>query len=290
VIQLWATSFRRQRAARGQTRRLRLLPYLYTLFEECHRTGAPILRPLLFDYPDDEAAFTADAESLPGDALLVAPVTRPGVSHRSAYLPPGTWFQWWRNTRHDGPDHFLAQAPLGEPAIYARANTPIPLWPELAHTGERPPDLLTIVVYPAEGSGASTLYEDEGEGYAHERGAYARPDLACEVTGGRITFRFGAREGSYRPPSTRIDVEMRAVDTPNCGDGGRRSGRRVAVRGRHAAGGDGGDWRGAHRRDRARLSATLIHGSSGVLVPTSVIPSDLACLGVLGIGPAILSP
>jgi alpha-glucosidase len=70
--------------------RQRLLPYLYTLFEECHRTGAPILRPLLFEYPEDETTYTADDEFLLGDALLVAPITRPGVEHRHVYLPEGT--------------------------------------------------------------------------------------------------------------------------------------------------------------------------------------------------------
>jgi len=71
--------------------RMRLLPYLYTLFEACHRTGAPILRPLLFEHPDDPATYSADDEFLLGSALLVAPITRPGIEHRHVYLPAGTW-------------------------------------------------------------------------------------------------------------------------------------------------------------------------------------------------------
>ena len=70
--------------------RQRLLPYLYALFEECHRTGAPILRPLLFEHPDDETTYTMDDEFLLGTALLVAPITRPGIEHRHVYLPEGT--------------------------------------------------------------------------------------------------------------------------------------------------------------------------------------------------------
>ena len=73
--------------------RMRLLPYLYTLFEECHRTGAPILRPLLFEHPDDPETYAADDEFLLGSALLVAPITRPGIEHRHVYLPAGTWVQ-----------------------------------------------------------------------------------------------------------------------------------------------------------------------------------------------------
>ena len=48
--------------------RMRLLPYLYTLFEECHRTGAPILRPLLFEYPDDPETYAADDEFMVGSS------------------------------------------------------------------------------------------------------------------------------------------------------------------------------------------------------------------------------
>jgi alpha-glucosidase len=49
--------------------RQRLIPYFYALFEECHRTGAPILRPLLFEYPEDETTYTMDDEFLLGEAL-----------------------------------------------------------------------------------------------------------------------------------------------------------------------------------------------------------------------------
>jgi alpha-glucosidase len=95
--------------------RQRLLPYLYTLFEECHRTGAPMLRPLFWAYPEDRATYSMDDEFLCGDTLLVAPVTRPGVEYRHVYLPAGSWFHFWNGARVDGPAHILAHAPLGQP-------------------------------------------------------------------------------------------------------------------------------------------------------------------------------
>ena len=95
--------------------RQRLLPYLYSLFDECHRTGAPILRPLLFEYPEDETTYTADDEFLLGDALLVAPITRPGIEHRHVYLPEGTWFHYYSGERFEGPVHILAHAPWASP-------------------------------------------------------------------------------------------------------------------------------------------------------------------------------
>jgi alpha-glucosidase len=191
--------------------RQRLLPYLYTLFEECHRTGAPILRPLFWAYPEDATTYSMDDEFLCGEALLVAPVTRPGVEYRHVYIPAGSWFHFWTGARVDGPAHILAHAPLGEPAVYVRANTALPLWPDMNHVGQQEADPLTLVLYPSEGSGTATLYEDAGDGYEHLNGSYSRRTITCEVEAGRIRVTIGEQEGALVPARRRIRLELREI-------------------------------------------------------------------------------
>src|SRR3712207_1909510 len=193
--------------------RQRLLPYLYSLFEECHRTGAPILRPLLFEYPEDETTYTADDEFLLGETLLVAPITRPGIEHRHVYLPQETWFHYWTGERFDGPAHVLAPAPLGEPPLYVKANTAVPMGPAMDHTGKRAVDPLTLLLYPAESAGESALYEDAGDGFGYESGEYARRTISCGESGGRITVRLGEREGSFVQEREVLHLELRAFGT-----------------------------------------------------------------------------
>src|SRR5215216_6714722 len=189
--------------------RQRLLPYLYTLFDECHRTGAPILRPLLFEYPEDETTYTADDEFLLGDALLVAPITRPGIEHRHVYLPEGIWFHYYSGERFTGPAHILAHAPLGEPALYVKANTAVPMGPDMAHTGERALDPLTLLLYPTEGADDSSLYEDAGDGFGYEDGEYARRAVSCEESAGSVTVRIRERVGSFVPRREALRLELR---------------------------------------------------------------------------------
>ncbi len=191
--------------------RQRLLPYLYTLFEECHRTGAPILRPLLWAYPDDISTYSMDDEFMFGDALLVAPVTRPGVDYRHVYLPAGTWFHYWTGTRVDGPAHILAHAPLGRPAIYVRANTAVPLGPEMNYVGQQDADPLTFVLYPFEGTATGTYYEDAGDGYEQLNGFYARRAITCEVAAGHIRVGIGGQDGEFVPARTHIRLEVREI-------------------------------------------------------------------------------
>jgi alpha-glucosidase len=184
--------------------RMRLLPYLYAAFEEASRTGAPIVRPLLFDHPEDPTTYTADDEFLFGDALLVAPITRPGIEHRHVYLPAGTWVQWWTGEVTAGAAHILAHAPLGRPALYARANAAIPLWPERDHTSCIQDDLtLRVFAVPGAPPVERALYEDGGEGY----GEAARRTVWCDGA----TLRLSERAGGYVPPRRRIAVEVGAA-------------------------------------------------------------------------------
>jgi alpha-glucosidase len=198
--------------------RQRLVPYLYTLFEEAHRTGAPILRPLLFEYPDDVVTYSTDDEFLLGSAVLVAPITRPGVEHRHVYVPQGPWVQYWTGERVHGPTHVLAHAPLGRPAVYVRANTPIPMWPVMSHVGERAPDPLTWLVYAAPAPadpGVGELYTDSGDGYAFEQGEFSRTRVTCEMTASTLKLEFAPLEGSFRPLHDTVELEIRGLrDAP----------------------------------------------------------------------------
>ncbi len=193
------------------TLRQRLLPYLYTLFDESNRTGAPILRPLFWADPTDATAYKIDDQALCGDALLIAPITRPGAEYRHVYLPVGTWFHFWSGERVEGPTHILAHAPLGQPALYVRANTAVPLWPAMSYVGELPADVLTFLLYPSAGRSQATLYEDAGDGYEQEHGIFSRRAITCEVEDGTLRVTLSEPEGSFVPASRRLRLELRAI-------------------------------------------------------------------------------
>lgn len=191
--------------------RQRLLPYLYSLFDECNRTGAPLLRPLFWAYPEDTATYAQDDETLCGNALLVAPITRPGIEYRHVYLPEGSWFHFWTGERIDGPAHILAHAPLGQPAVYVRANTALPLWPEMNYVGEEAVEVLTLRLYPCAGNGQATLYEDAGDGYEQLDGVYSRRTVTCEVESGAIHVLISEQEGTFVPSHQWLRVELREI-------------------------------------------------------------------------------
>jgi alpha-glucosidase len=193
------------------------VPYLYTLFEEAHRSGAPILRPLLFEFPDDPTTYSTDDEFLLGPALLVAPIARPGTEYRHVYLPRGTWVHYWTGRQSLGPVHALAHAPLGQPALYVRANTPVPLWPDGASVsaGGEPPDTLTwlVCVAPDSDAGVGAHYDDAGDGYAHLDGAFVRDRVTCEVAADGVDLTL-SREGSGQRRQAHVQFDIRGVARP----------------------------------------------------------------------------
>ncbi|HEX8629108.1 MAG TPA: alpha-xylosidase [Catenuloplanes sp.] len=68
----------------------RLMPYLYGQAVTAHTEGLPVLRPMVFEFPDDPACPHLDRQYLLGADLLVAPVfTADGDT--TYYVPAGTW-------------------------------------------------------------------------------------------------------------------------------------------------------------------------------------------------------
>ncbi len=190
--------------------RYRLLPYLYSLFWEAARHGTPVLRPLLYHFPDDLATYQLHDQALLGPQLLMAPIYHPGREHRYVYLPAGAWYDWWSDELIAGPAHLLAHAPLERMPLYVRAGAIIPGGPDLSYADERALDPLTLDLYP--GDGTFTLYEDDGRSFEYERGQFCTTSYTLRRTGGRLDFEIGPREGAYIPPARQIVIRLHGVD------------------------------------------------------------------------------
>jgi hypothetical protein len=80
-----------------------IAPYLESLIQETIQAGAPLVRPLFWHAPGDQAALTIDDEFLLGAQLLVAPVLHPGRRARDIYLPAGRWRDYWSGAQFAGP-------------------------------------------------------------------------------------------------------------------------------------------------------------------------------------------
>jgi alpha-glucosidase len=147
--------------------------------------------------------------------LLVAPIARPGIEYRHVYVPRGTWVHYWTGERVNGPAHVLAHAPLGQPAIYVRANTPVPMWPAMLHDGERPADPLTWLVYVAAGGdGSGALFDDAGDGYGFERGEYARTSVRCQ-TETSVELHFEPQTGEFAARHRTVELDVRGLARPS---------------------------------------------------------------------------
>jgi alpha-glucosidase len=102
--------------------RYRLLPYLIHSFGMPASVGAPVMRPLLYQYPNDPLTAYLYDQFLLGPFLMAAPVLRPGVRARSVYLPEGDWYAWDNGEVLQGGQQILADAPLEHMPLYVRGG------------------------------------------------------------------------------------------------------------------------------------------------------------------------
>ena len=149
--------------------RYQLLPYTYSLAYGSYQTGAPFMRALFMDFPDDPKVADVPDEYMFGPAFLVAPVTEQGATHRSVYLPAGCdWYNYWTNERLKGGQSITANAPIDTIPLFVRAGSIIPLGSPV-ESAQQKQAIASVRVYP--GADASfTLFSDDGNTYSYEKG------------------------------------------------------------------------------------------------------------------------
>ncbi len=148
--------------------RYQLLPYIYSLGHEAYTTGAPIMRPLVMEFPADTTVANMTDEWLMGKGLLAAPVLKEG-GKRNVYLPRDTWYDYYTGEVIKGAKTIPVDKALDEIPVYVRAGTILPVGPVIQYSEQASATPLEIRIYPGK-NGSFKMVEDDGTSYNYTQG------------------------------------------------------------------------------------------------------------------------
>ena len=156
--------------------RYQLLPLWYTLFHEAHTTGMPVMRALWMEYPEDESVFSTDDEFMVGSSLLVRPITQPGMTTATVYLPGGEQARWYDVQTHKelrGGSHSVS-APVEKIPVYQRGGSIVPRQQRLRRCSSlMTHDPYTLVIaLDKNGQASGELYMDDGKTFDYQKGQF----------------------------------------------------------------------------------------------------------------------
>ncbi len=191
--------------------RYRLIPYIYSYEHQRKKTGVGIVRPLLFDWPEDEIVSNNVDSWLFGDWLLASPVVEKDQKNKEIYLPAGNWIEWnagnpqtGGRTMNFGTGKWESNFPL-----FIRQGAIIPMMHEdVQYVGEKLLKELDVEVFPDTKRTSFEYYDDDGKTYDYEKGVYFLQNLSVQRTGKTVLFETAAPEGGFKPELEYYTVKI----------------------------------------------------------------------------------
>lgn len=188
--------------------RYRLLPYIYSQAAFVAYQGGTFMRPLIFDFSQDKEALKQENEYMFGKSLLINPITQGNVRNWRTYLPEHTagWVDFWNGKTYEGGQYVDIPVTIDRIPVFVKAGTILPMGMKKQYALERPNTPLEIYIYPGEDA-SFTLYEDEGDNYNYENGAYS--NIMFQWNNHKRVLTIEEREGEY--PGMQLSRTLRII-------------------------------------------------------------------------------
>lgn len=152
VTQPWMYSDYTSVIEKAMALRRELRPFLYSLLYHAHITGEPIVRPLVYEFQEDENTYEESFHFMLGESLLVANVMDKGATQKQVYLPRGAnWYCWHTHNVFQGGTVITIPVDIASIPLFIRDNGIIPLAKK---------DKLKVKIGGAQGK--FVLFEDDG--------------------------------------------------------------------------------------------------------------------------------
>ena len=210
--------------------RYRLIPYLYSTAWQVTSNNDSYMRPLFSDFAADKKVWNITDEFMFGHSILAAPIVNPqyteekvirtnamtgwdrndvrgqkddgrGVDFTATktavkYLPKGAvWYDFWTGKQYKGGQDVTIETAFDRVPMFVRAGSIVPMGPEMQYVGEKSWDNLELRIYPG-ADGHFVLYEDEGDSYNYEKGAYSTINILWDERARTLTI--GECQGNYK--------------------------------------------------------------------------------------------
>ncbi len=194
--------------------RYTLAPYIYNAARQATDTGVSICRPMYYDWPECDEAYTRSEQFMFGDDILATCIAQPadsttGLASRTIWFPEGHWFDCATGTMIDGGREAALDYTIDENPYYARAGAIIPMYPSSVRNLQDGCDELILTVIPGD-DGSTVYYEDDSISNDY-LDRYATTRIECRHSGTVTRLDIGAREGSYDGMGDQRDYTLRLL-------------------------------------------------------------------------------
>ena len=188
--------------------RYRFAPYLYSLEYEASQTGSPIMRPLVYEFQNDEKVFDENFEFMYGRDILVANVLEEGATTKKVYLPAGCkWYDMNNKFKcYEGGQTIELPVTIESIPMFLREGAIVPMADNQLMSMERDHTTdLHLIMAPGEDR-TYTLYDDDGVTNDFQKGIYRKVNIKME--GKQVVKVHFNSEGTYTDHVENVMVEM----------------------------------------------------------------------------------
>jgi alpha-glucosidase len=199
--QPWLFGPKVEAAARKAGRiRYSFIPYMVHYDRLLDTTGVGLCRPLVWDHPGDPECLNQVDAWMFGDYLLVAPVVDRGQSVKRFHLPAGTWIDYFRGGSVAGGrtiDYPVDPSTWLDIPLFIRKGAILPTIDVMNYVGEKPVTQVYVDVFPDAAPTSFSYYDDDGQTYDYERGAFFEQGITAQDRGATATVDVAERTGNF---------------------------------------------------------------------------------------------
>lgn len=199
--------------------RYEMAPYIYTMARKAYDEGLSLCRPLYYDYPECNEAYSFRNEYMFGDDMLIAPITTPAngdYSELKIWLPKGYWYELHTGTLLKGDQIVNRYFAIDEYPIYIKAGSVLPMYSDEVMNLNNNDEDIVVTIFPGSNETKSfDMYEDNGNDKNYET-EYAVTKLTSTRKANTQEVVIGKRVGQYAgmPLERKFKLKVISVMPP----------------------------------------------------------------------------